>query len=270
MGPTGGPSPPISRTSAPGMCAARYRPCSIEYARSSFEWSTRVGTRIDPRTSRRSISRSTLAHRTASPGPPTACIHLTKSATSRSSSRAAGLMSEDFPRERRGSPGPIHLLDARRRSRQATHRRGSRGPTAREPSPSRRRAPPFARAGAGEHRRHGEARLEPRQHGPFRSDGFHHSAHVLHLRFECKLLFSLDNVIGQSRAASVQEDQPAERRKCHREGRRSSRVPDRSNPEARRHDDEIHRTVAGHLVSDVHAVGGLRVAGLRHVHISYP
>ena len=95
-----------------------------------------------------------------------------------------------------------------------------------------------------------------------RCRGVHHRAHIVHARFETGQVVRVDTV-GKTRAALVEQDQPRERRKPLQEPAVAFVFPVQVEiGNEARHEDEIERSLAYHLVGDPHvAARAYRVSG---------
>jgi len=103
------------------------------------------------------------------------------------------------------------------------------------------------------------------QRGALAADRVHHGAHVVHAHFDGRQVRDID-AIRQPRAALVEEDEPAERRKVAERSGLPGLFPHQLDVRHEaRHVDEIERPIADDLVRDAQ-VAALRILGLRNVH----
>ncbi len=214
---------------------------------SSARCSTSVGTVIDGSTARTSISEFIRISFAAVPG-----------LAERRSSRANHSRRRGFSIRRRGQPdypravAPVvePAVVEERKPLLATGRpvvvRGPRHPRHRLVQDERGRALGVRGREQGRHR----AALELRVHGrALRAGGVQHRDHVVHLLLERR---RLGDRIGQPRSATVEHDQPRERREAVEVPRHPRLIPvvlDLRDPGGHVHD--VDRAVADDLVGDV-------------------
>ncbi len=118
----------------------------------------------------------------------------------------------------------------------------------------------------GEQHGHRAALRHAEHHRALGADGIHHGARVVHPDLE-RWESILGHPIGQSDAPFVEHHHTGERREVREEPREPRLRPhllDVRDPA--HHEQDVDWAVAEHLVRDVDAVGGLRVAGLGDVH----
>jgi hypothetical protein len=176
-----------------------------------------------------------------------------------------------FLGERQRSPTAFNCIDVLIPCLLAPGPRILRVPLAESRGCARHEGGDAIRVSRGEHCTQCESLFERHEGRPFGSGVIHHRSDVVHHGLEREVRFAGNDVVREPRPSSIEQDQSGEPGEPHGEPRHLGPLPYLLDVEDEPgHEDEVARTLAQDLVGDVDPVGGLRVAGPRHVHIWHP